>query len=165
MNQTPFAKPDLYVRCPNCLKGEHRIDHLLGEPGRKAGPWHCDECGVAFNIEVISASVVKTAATTKKIFKTEAHLVLEDPSLLPLTIIVRGIVFGEVGQDIATLIEQRDQSYFYEEHSCATNFLRDVEKVITADGDDDRHGLFRWEKTLPVSVEGDVVAPQTLPET
>lgn len=159
MIQTPFTKPTRYVRCPSCGKGEHAVDHLLAEPGRTFGPWHCDECGMAFTGEVISETVVKTETTDQKIFDTEAHLVLEDPRLLPLTFIVRG---RAVGQDVEAVIEAEDEHYFYEMHSCPTNFLQEVEKVIAANGDDDPHGLFRWEKTVPASVDAEVVAPPAL---
>lgn len=163
MIQTPFAKPDRYVHCPSCGKGDHRVDHL--EVGGKAGSWYCDECGVAFKVEVVSETLVKTEPTDEKKFAADAHLVLEDPGLLPLTFIVRGMVFGKVGQTAEEVLKDKDDRYLYESHHCPTNFLQDVKKIIAVGGDDDPHGLFRWEKTVPPSVDAETIAaPPFLPD-
>jgi hypothetical protein len=40
--------------------------------------------------------------------------------------------------------------YFYDEHTCPTNFMGEVEKVIDpADGDEDPHGIFAFVKMEP----------------
>ena len=44
------------------------------------------------------------------------------------------------------------KDYWYEEHHCPTNFIRDVRAVI-ADGSCDPHGLFEYVKTVEVDFE------------
>lgn len=140
------TKTSRCVRCPSCEKGEFDISHLRA--GETAGPWYCDDCGAAAKFEVVSETLVKVEPTGDKKIVTDVHLVLDDPKQLPLTLIVTGSAFGKVGQADDGILAGRGDRYFYEEHTCVSNYLRAVKKVVAADGDEDRHGIFRWEKTV-----------------
>lgn len=44
---------------------------------------------------------------------------------------------------------QEQQRYFYEEHSCPTNWINNIVAVIE-NGDDDPHGFLEYVRTVPV---------------
>lgn len=160
--QAVFTKTTRYVLCPSCGDGEFDVS-LLGIGGT-AGRWYCDDCGVGIKLEVVSETLVEVETTGDRQIGTNVHLVLDDPSQLPLTIVVEGMAFGEIRQTDEEILAERGHHdrYFYEEHTCVLNFLKSVKKVIAPDGDDDRHGIFRWEKTVLESVDA-VTAPAQFP--
>ena len=60
---------------------------------------------------------------------------------------VKGAQFVKDGEELKYPAEYDD--YFYNEHTCPTNFMPDVIGVRTDDGDTDPHGLFAYVKTEP----------------
>ena len=42
-----------------------------------------------------------------------------------------------------------NEEYFYNEHTCPTNYMTEVVKVISEDGNEDPHGIFAYVKTEP----------------
>jgi hypothetical protein len=137
MIQQPFCSPTRYIRCPACGKGEFAVSHL---PVGTKTAWYCDECGVHFHLHVLSESQVETAVDpSERIEKTLVTLRSEQP----VTILLEGMRFVRPGKP-----DDGDHDrYFYEEHSCPTNWLRHVLQVRDDTGDDDPHGIFAYVKT------------------
>ena len=50
--------------------------------------------------------------------------------------------------------EQESERYFFEEHSCPTNWLRDCVTVIE-DGDPDPHGFMEFVRSVPIALDFD----------
>ena len=61
----------------------------------------------------------------------------------PVTLLVKGMALLPHNN------EEDHQRFFYDEHTCPTNFMPNVVKVIDADGDEDPHGVFAFVKSEP----------------
>jgi len=59
----------------------------------------------------------------------------------PVTIETEGVMVGQTSETAS--------EYFYNEHTCPTNFLRHVIRIIDAEGDDDPHGIFQFVSEKP----------------
>lgn len=156
-----------YFRCPHCGKGEHSASHLgVGQP---FGPWYCDECGGSFVGKREADGRIALELRDERKVTTVDVLVLQ-PQDKPVFFVVEGMRFEGLtvaqrlraaaekvaGQPITTAIDERDEtehkSFYYESHSCPTNWLKPV--MVYHDGDPDPHGLIEFvgfvdSSTLP----------------
>jgi len=135
MIQKPFTKPDRYICCPGCGKGEYGVSHL---PLGTKTSWYCDECGVLFTLQVISPDEIDTEVTSKRQEKRLITLKSEGP----VTLLVEGLAF--IPGD-----SEEHQRYYYDEHTCPTNYMPNVVQVIDEAGDRDPHGVFRFISAEP----------------
>jgi len=133
-----------YIVCPHCQgdTGSY-IDHLLEDKlPKEVGPWSCDACGNYFELVINSATDIDIKLLDyKRVEKLEVLLVLP-PQDKPLYVVVEGMDFVKKGEAM-----DLDKSYFYNEHSCPTNWLK--ADRIYFDGDADPHGLFRFVRAIP----------------
>jgi hypothetical protein len=133
-----------YILCPNCNKSEHRIDHL--KVGTEFGPWACDDekCGIYFNgIRTEDGATLTVTDDTHRAVFIELQY-CDDPNL---KIIVSGMESSR-GCDKNWWIEYPGHhEYYYNEHTCPTNFLLGVEQVDYK-GDIDPHGVFEFVRVL-----------------
>lgn len=130
-----------FLVCPHCAHHTNSsIDHL--EAGRHFGPWFCDECGGSFLGVANGADTVLTKHHERQT-KTLDLLVLE-PTEKPIYFILDGIQFGEDG----------NKEYLYEEHSCPTNWLRNI-RLVSVDGDIDPHGFMEFVRHVPAGTMPD----------
>jgi len=136
--QIPFARPDRYIVCPTCLKGEHRVDHLLA--GTKTS-WYCNnvECGRRFHLEVLKDGRVVTEPEDERTIPTVVTL----ESKGPVRIEVQGFVIVKDGQEP----DFSHDEYHYNEHTCPVNYLGVEEVIDPTTGDEDPHGIFQYVKT------------------
>lgn len=143
MTQSTFTKPERYILCPACKKEDFRVCHL---PTGTKTKWVCDECGVHFRVHVISADEVNTEIVEE--VRTEKTLVTLR-SEGPVTLVVEGLrhTSAKIPEDVDEF--DRQERYYYDEHTCPTNYLSCVRKVIDEDGDEDPHGIFKYVKTEP----------------
>lgn len=142
---TPFQKPERYIACPACGQGERQVSHLaIGQ----TTAWYCDSdtCGRHFSLEVLKTGDVLLAVLPERKVPTFVTLRSEQP----VTLVVKGMQFVKDG-DEPKYPDDHDQ-YFYNEHTCPTNYLG-VEQVKTDDGDTDPHGVFVYVKTEPWSAK------------
>ena len=159
---TPFTKR--FFKCP-CGGDEWSIEHLLdgSDPKATAGPWFCKQCGVGWWIEINKGPgmTVKLKDSGRRSAKTLVIMKLDPKDMdgHPLYLMTEGIAFepkeGEGGEPV---IDPDRDEYFYNEHTCPTNWLRSV-REIAIEGDHDPHGLFRYVETRPFTPE-----PLELPE-
>lgn len=149
---TPEIKTIRYFTCPNGCAHQFSVEHLFAalapEPGRTrmAGPWHCDDCGQGWRITYDATSLVDVspAGDCKRTHWVTLEL---PPQSSPVRFRVRGVRFTES-------IDVESERYFYEEHTCPTNWLRNVDRV-EIDGEEDPHGLWVLRE-----IDGVVVADE-----
>jgi len=134
---TPFTKPETYIACPTCGKGEHQVSHLrVGTATR----WYCEEeeCGFAFSLRVISADSVEVRALEDQRVKKLVTLRSEGP----VTLVVEGMSLIPESKSLSD-----GDEYFYNEYTCPINYLREVIEVRDDEGKDDPHGIFKYQST------------------
>jgi ribosomal protein L37AE/L43A len=128
-----------YVECPHCRKSKSRIDHLFDETEKEIswGIWYCDECGGGYK-GIIKGRDVFLEKVNERMDKSIVFLRNDN-----LLLAVKGMYFnGELSAE--------DERYYYEQHTCPTNYLQNVEMVINlADGDTDPHGIFKYVGAIP----------------
>jgi len=135
------AKTHLYVSCPGCIKGSSRADQL--HTGFKT-TWSCSKCQVEFSIERISEFDFETFVTSRK--NTPVTVTLQSITEPKITLKLNTWKYAHSQND--TTEDYRDhQQYFYDLHTCPTNWTRDIVQ-IEFEGDKDPHGVFEF-----VSVE------------
>jgi hypothetical protein len=147
-----------YFRCPNGCDHKFYVEHLFESmkkdnvPSTKAGPWHCDVCRKGWFLTLqfdgaLALELCKTEYTT-------AWVTLEIPANNPHPIRFRvRHKYVEVNKPFDEAIEHH--RYFYEEHTCPTNWLQDVVEV-EVDGDCDPHGLARYVSSQHVLAAVDI---------
>lgn len=143
------------VTCPHCNKDSgSRIDHLL-PPNESAvcafGPWYCGECGKPFqgatNPKFNAVEVVKSDSRLDVKVPTLDLMVLP-PQKHPVYFVLRGSDYRPEG--MGSMHPHPNKPYFYDEHSCPTNWLRNVDRVII-ESDDDPHGLIQFVRSVDVA--------------
>lgn len=132
-----------YVKCPYCQGSQNSVDHLFGRD-TSFGPWYCDACGKAYRGEVKGKEIFIEKRPDQWCKNTLVFLRKED-----ILLVVKGRAFnGSMDGD----------PYYYEEHTCPVNYLRESVMVIDIPNQDkDPHGLFDYLGT-DVTLEGEDMA-------
>lgn len=127
------------VACPNCSELAGCVDHILDGTGpRSFGPWYCDACGRGYYGDLLPGGEIEIRPSNEMRVLTLDHLVLP-PQEHPVHFVVKGMSFVDQSGSRGSPYHKR---YFYEEHSCPTNFIE--AEMIAVDGDTDPHGLFKF---------------------
>lgn len=134
--------------CPHCGKGEHSAAHLPA--GATFGPWYCRECGGSFSGVIGADGDISLALERERKVPTLDVLVLP-PQAKPVYFVVEGMRFTGGRRTVDD--EAESKRFFYESHSCPTNWLRP--EMLYHDGDADPHGLIEFVR----SVDADSVPP------
>ena len=138
---TAHTKPDLYIDCPMCGEDDFQVDHL--ESGQTTA-WYCDKCGGKFGIEVRGGKYTITQFILTPLPDRKEKTLVTLQSKGPVRLIVEGIRLTDCPK------EEGHDEYFYNEHTCPTNYLSSVVKCIDpADGNEDPHGIFEYVSTEP----------------
>lgn len=130
--------------CPACgARTDQAIDHL--KAGQSFGPWFCGACGAGYVGTAMGAYTTLTLHAERE-YQTLDLLALQ-PSPKPLYVVLRGVI---VTKALASPDEEGDSKrFYYEEHSCPTNWLRHPEMVALG-GDTDPHGVLRFLRYVPI---------------
>ena len=134
-----------YIPCPFCGdQSSFSITHLLGED-TTFGPWFCDQCGHSIRGQVQSGSVEVTKHTEVK--TDTLDLLCIPPHDKPIYFAVDGFKTSS-----PKVLESADEvsehtRYYYEEHTCPTNWLGRVLEIL-ADGEIDPHGLAEYKGSI-----------------
>jgi len=137
-----------YAVCPTCQADAGEVDHLLGT--KVSTRWYCDACGHNYQLAFSEDGAVAISPLPGRRITTLNVLKLP-PQEKPVFFVVKGMRF-----EAATTDQDQDQEdstrFFYEEHSCPTNWLKP--EMVYYDGDCDPHGLIQFvtardESTLP----------------
>ena len=135
------AKIRLYIPCPSCTDGFWRADQLkMGQPTT----WSCDQCNNQAHILRVSDEDFQTVPTGKK--ETPITVILQSVTEPKIIVRVNAWKYAH-SQDLPQDEFVENERYFYNQHTCPTNWLRDIEQ-IEFEGDKDPHGVFEF-----VSVE------------
>jgi len=130
------TKVKLYAPCSQCVKGSFSIDHLkIGQ----TVTWFCAKCGAELNLMRVSETDVNIDATGRK--KMPITVILRSQTVPPIEVKLNTWKYPFLYEDNEDFIDH--QKYFYEEHTCPTNWTSEIVE-ITFDGDNDPHGLFEF---------------------
>ena len=128
-----------FIKCPHCKNSKDRIDHLFNDEDKETywGNWYCDECGGGYKGIVKGKDVFVEKVNERK---DNSIVFLKNGNVL---LAVKGMYFnGEYNAE--------DDRYFYNEHTCPTNYFKDIEMVIDLEnGDTDPHGIFEFVGSIP----------------
>ncbi len=141
---TAHSKNELFIHCPKCGKGDHRVDHLA--VGTETS-WYCDEvgCGQRFHLKRIGTTDFEVWPLYA--YKKTVLVTLEAEG--PLTLLVKGMVFSEDNGRMESEEEHFERErFYYEEHTCPSNVMGSVVEVRSGN-DHDPHGCFRLVKVEP----------------
>lgn len=135
--------------CPSARK--HVVTHI--KPGEGAGPWGCDGCGREYNLRRSERGHV-IELEPRNVWREKTLVVVELKA--PLRLVVEHSRWVGEGPDcvprgVITDEERGHNQYYYEEHTCPTNWIdRDVVQVIDPEqpGDPDPHGCVRYVNTV-----------------
>jgi hypothetical protein len=138
-----------FTRCLACTDGEFLIEHLFERDGT-AGPWYCANCGEGHNFKVTDGECAVSLANKRKV---ETSVLLKiPPKQHSIYFLVRGMRFEP--DERSTDEQYGGHRYFYEEHTCPTNWLHHVEE-IQFNGDTDPHGLAELVDVCDGKPDGD----------
>lgn len=142
--------------CPWCgEQSGRRVDHLYHDAlPRAAGPWYCEECRKPFKVKVIAPGDVEITQTeTRGIFSRSMALLKFEGKDGPVFFVMDHNRYRE-SEDQTEEQNQSSQRFFFEEHSCPTNWLRECVAVIE-DGDADPHGFLDFVRAVDVPLDFD----------
>jgi len=132
------------VRCPigEC-KGFHDISYFAERNSFSVGPWYCDACGAGVMLVKNNGLVNYKITGERKVDRLVLLDMAKDAK--DVKIIVEGMRHegGRHGS------EEGDDKYFYNEHTCPTNYLTGIVKIIEGE-DADPHGIFEFNKGIDV---------------
>jgi hypothetical protein len=140
-----------FAVCPWCNEEtDSTVSHLYADPmPTRAGPWYCDNCGNAYDILVKAPGDVEiTKTTVREGRKIETlNLLKLEASNRTVYFVVKGMRFDKAGDTPEDI--QGHAEYFYESHSCPTNWLKNCAAIID-DGDADPHGFLEFVRAIDV---------------
>jgi len=125
----------LFWPCPGCDYGEFQFDHL--SVGQQVH-WCCDGCNK--QIKGVRLGRYSFDAVLTGWENLPMTFTLRSRTEPPIEVKVNGWKYEHSKNDTPEEYFD-DQEYFYNTHTCPTNWLRDVEQ-ISVGKDTDPHGLF-----------------------
>lgn len=143
----PNVKPHTksYIACP-CGEGEWRAPTQV--PLRSSYTWFCDGCGILFTIKPLENGTFDLTANDQR--KQKILATLESGG--PVRVVIEGIVFSHKDGAFDSQLEQYNKlQFFYDEHTCPTNWTANIVQMIDpADEEDkDPHGIFKLKSIEP----------------
>jgi hypothetical protein len=148
----PLERTIRYFPCPICNKDEFRVDHLKNTGKPQPFKWNCSTCGRTTSFVYMDGDIQDVKDAGDCVPKLVLLELRPEDLKKTLRLLVKGYRHHRSDGDYS------DDAYYYEGHTCPTNYLRDVQKVYLGD-DDDPHGLFRFVRSfVPVNAwDRDVV--------
>jgi hypothetical protein len=134
------------ICCRNCGASMGTIDHLIDRLDKKpapitAGPWSCKGCGSSWMIEVYSETDVRSRSYRPEEIDVPCFdLLVLPPQNKPVYFVARSSDYNR--KIDGSTKPYQGKAYFYDEHTCPTNWLR-CEHIVF-DGNHDPHGLFEY---------------------
>lgn len=151
-----------FIICPHCdAHTNSSIDHF--QKGESFGPWHCDECGRQFQGKA-NGKETQVSKVNGDFFSKTLDLLVLPPIDKPVYFVLEGKRYHDHLND-----DYDGKQFFYEEHSCPTNWIRNTIMIANA-GDTDPHGLLQFVRSIPAPtfsgncMEDDEVIISNFPE-
>jgi hypothetical protein len=107
--------------------------------------WTCNKCHQVANIKRVSEYDFDTVPVEGK-KDTPVTVTLRSVTVPPITLKLNTWKYAH-SQGLSQEKYEANERYFYNEHTCPTNWVREIEE-IEFEGDRDPHGVFKF-----VSVE------------
>lgn len=156
-----YVKADVYtkrfVKCPICKDATEGfyVDHLLKEakPDKpySFGAWECPSCHNHYDFQIHYNGDVDIAQSTK-----------EHDTFMPCLVLLKSqhkdnpiyVMLNGKAHSTQIVLEQQEQGssaqpYYYNSHTCPTNFIRDI-IAVTFKQDIDPHGVFEFVRLLSI---------------
>lgn len=140
----------VYAACPNCgFDRAHSVGHILADRSSNwrssFGPWACDECGVSVTGKVNDDNSVDFELTEGQQVACYTLLKIE-PQTAPVYFVISDKDYNRrLGSEP---FEGTD--YYYNEHTCPINWLRNQVVQVISEGDTDPHGLATYVNSMDV---------------
>ncbi len=126
-----------FFLCPRCRRHEWSVSHL--EPGRSAGPWSCESCGLTMKFIRVDEDGRVSVVRAREEATRPLHLLRLRKDLGEVYVVVTG--YGSTENPPT----QESATYLYEEHHCPTNITSSITEVFVGpDRDADCHGMFQY---------------------
>jgi predicted RNA-binding Zn-ribbon protein involved in translation (DUF1610 family) len=130
-----------FVHCPNCGAQASSIDHLFAKREFKT-TWGCDSCGSYFDLLVDGPDRVEVGINNERGVSVPClHVLALRPRAHPVFAVISARDYGRKEKPFD------GAEYFYNEHTCPTNWTSDIEMLID-DGDGDPHGVFEYVESV-----------------
>ena len=130
-----------FIKCPHCGIGEDSVGHI--QSGQSFGPWFCDACGGSYTGQRGPDGRLQVELYGDRKIATVDVLVLR-PQAQPVYFVVEGARY--VGGKPPSFGIEESKRFYYEEHSCPTNWLRPI--MVYHEQDDDPHGLIEFVRSV-----------------
>lgn len=146
----PIEHKSYTVECPHCEKDSGYPMDVIALP-RDFGPWYCRKCNGEFSGRCINGTLMVRAGSKqcRQDFLVVLQLIEADKDVFFVleTDAVKGIYQAPKQASVGF-------QYFYEEHTCPTNWTQNILAIYTRDKetgeiDTDPHGLFQYVGCLP----------------
>lgn len=131
------AKVRLYIPCPSCTDGSWRADQL--HEGQST-TWTCNSCHREANILRVDYNDFRTTPTGRK--ETPVVVTLRSDTKPAITVRLNTWKYAHSQKDTKKEYEEH-QRFYYDEHTCPTNWIKQVEE-ISVGKDKDPHGIFEF---------------------
>lgn len=117
---TPVTKT--YVHCPNCDHQMSVVDHLFKDKIKSAGPWSCRKCNLEWllSLNEDQLTIIQYEGQSKPFAPALALLRTRTSPAIYFIVPVRSMDPDNVGEN----------RYFYDEHTCPTNWINDSTIVV-----------------------------------
>ena len=140
-----------FVRCPRGCDHLFEVEHLFGPnlQGSSAGPWGCDVCGHTFLWDLEDGVLHVTEHTERR--QTDRTILELPPQTESVFFTVRSMRFNE---PVLTEKATEAHRFFFEEHTCPTNWMDRVEEIRIGQ-DRDPYGLFRYVRSYDKGADAD----------
>lgn len=134
--------------CPHCNNHKFNYEHLCQQEVAGEWRWFCNNCGseISFSLN----EQLELEVTNIKVAKHPKALVLlrlepndGDSLKKPLYLIISTLNYRHT-EDLAEYADQ--QAYYYNEHTCPSNFLGG--NTVIYGNDDDPHGIFQFVEAI-----------------
>jgi ribosomal protein S27AE len=143
--QTARTSTATYVHCPNCGERAGRVDHLFA--AKTETRWVCGNCHCPYDVAVNGPDDIRVGINqTEPMAVPCVHVLVLRPRATPVFAVVRAHDYGRKSVPFA------NAEYFYNEHTCPTNWTPDIEMLVE-DGDGDPHGLFEYVTSADIPAD------------
>jgi hypothetical protein len=139
---TAKCKMKIFLQCPACEKGEFAVSHIVA--GQSFGPWCCESCGTY--VEGVREGATFELKILPDLKREKITVTLQSKTVPPITLKLNSWQYIPGTTAAPPLTPERawdNATYFYNEHTCPTNFMREVAEIIFQ-GDSDPHGVFEF---------------------
>ena len=139
-----------YLVCPNCkTRTNYTVNHIVEAGKGVFGPWTCEHCRAEiFGRVNKKTNTLEVHADMDNPSRTDKgyHLLCIPPMKKPIYFVVSGTVSsGKTPEEVAD-----SNGYYYNIHTCPTNFLRSMVAMCYG-RDPDPHGVFRYVGSVKAS--------------